>query len=94
MLQILTEAGRPEMAASRAVDFLANRTFSLENLRFCDDGYWSVMKSGIAELMEYADEGDYSRRVDAQDKVVYAYVARGDLQGVRDFYSMGAAPRL
>ncbi|MDP1369841.1 CDP-glycerol glycerophosphotransferase family protein [Acinetobacter lwoffii] len=77
------------IARKRALDYLANKTFTLQNIAFCDQKYWDVLVLGIQKLYELVDKLEYIKVVDAQDKILYRYILNNNISAARDFISRG-----
>ena len=86
---ILLEKNKASIAQRRALDYLGNKTFTLQNIIFCDQDYWDVLVSGVKYLYEIVSKDDYINYVDAQDKVLYKYILNNNIDAARDFIRLG-----
>lgn len=84
-IKILKKLNLEKTAEKRALDYLANKTFTLKNIAFCDEKYWDVLVNGVQYLYNIVNKDDYIKYVDAQDKVLYRYILNNNLEKARDF---------
>lgn len=70
-LHVLRDNGYPNAVSTRALEYLANNTFTLAHIANNDDEYWEVLRSSLPQLTSLVSEDDYIRRVAAPDRAIY-----------------------
>lgn len=85
-LAALRAGGHEAAAQARAVQLLANNMpFFARHLLHGDPEFWRLLRTEVGQLMERIPRADYIARVDAEDKVLYEFIAQDRFDDARLF---------